>query len=237
VIAVALIGPDGSGKTTIARRLVVEVGLPARYIYMGVSPDASNRMLPTTRALRALARVRGRRADAGGPPPPPGSEQRMPGSAARAAATAVKRTLRLANLVAEEWYRQLIVFFYKARGTVVILDRHWFADYHAHDIAAGPVRSLDRRIHGFLLRRLYPQPDLVVFLDAPPEVLLARKGEGTVEDLARRRADYLRAGAAIDNFTIVDAARPVDEVTGELAGLIRRLAAARGLEVTPGATA
>ena len=54
MIAVALIGPDGSGKTTIARRLEREVGVPARYLYMGVSPDASNRMLPTTRLALAV---------------------------------------------------------------------------------------------------------------------------------------------------------------------------------------
>jgi thymidylate kinase len=149
--------------------------------------------------------------------------------------TAVKRTLGLANLLAEEWYRQVIVWCYKARGIVVILDRHWFADYHAHDIAAGPGRSLDRRIHGFLLSRIYPQPDLVVFLDAPPEVLLSRKGEGTIDDLARRRQDYLRAGASIAHFMVVDATRPVDDVTRELARLIRRLAGSRGRNANPGA--
>jgi len=204
---------------------------------MGVSPDASNRMLPTTRAWRALARARGRRADAGGPPPPPGEANRPGTSAGRGLPAAIKRALRLANLLAEEWYRQMIVWYYKARGIVVILDRHWFADYHAHDIAAGPARSLDRRIHGFLLSRLYPQPDLVVFLDAPPEVLLSRKGEGTIADLARRREDYLRAGASIAHFTVVDATRPVDDVTREVAGLIRRLAGARARAATPGGAA
>ena len=230
MIAVALIGPDGSGKTTIARRLEREVGLPARYVYMGVSADASNRMLPTTRAWRALAHARGRKADAGGPPPPPGDAS-PPGG--RGPVRSIKRALRLANLLAEEWYRQLIVWYYKARGIVVILDRHWFADYHAHDIAAGSARSLDRRIHGFLLSRVYPQPDLVVFLDAPPEVLLSRKGEGTIDDLARRREDYLRAGASIAHFVVVDATRPVDDVTGEVAGLIRRLAGSRGRNASP----
>jgi thymidylate kinase len=231
LIAVALIGPDGSGKTTIARRLEREAGLPARYVYMGVSADASNRMLPTTRAWRALVHARGGRADAGGPPPPPGEAR--PGR--RGLRAAIKQALRLGNLLAEEWYRQVIVWYYKARGIVVILDRHWFADYHAHDIAAGPRRSLDRRIHGFLLSRLYPQPDLVVFLDAPPEVLLSRKGEGTIDDLARRREDYLKAGASIAHFMVVDATRPVDDVTGELAGLIRRLAGSRVGDATPGA--
>ena len=227
MIAVALIGPDGAGKTTIARRLERELAPRARYLYMGVSAEASNRMLPTTRAVRALKRARGTPADAGGPPPPPSRLGAGPHDRRRLR-SATRAALRLANLLAEEWYRQLLVAYYTRRGTVVVLDRHWFADYHAHDIAA-PRRPLDRRIHGFVLSRLYPQPDLVILLDAPPEVLLARKGEGTLEDLARRREDYLRAARSIADFAVVDASRPPDEIARELAGLIdRRVRRRRG---------
>ena len=213
---VALIGPDGAGKTTVARRLAAELGTPAVYLYMGVSPDASNRLLPTTRLLRAVKRARGKAADAGGPPPALGAGARGGGPVKQ-----VKRALRLANQLAEEWYRHVLVRREERRGRVVILDRHFFADYYAHDIAGGAARTWDRRVHGFVLSRLYPQPDLVVFLDADPEVLLARKGEGTVEDLERRREDYMRLAGVIDNFTTVDAGRDADTVLADVAALVR----------------
>ena len=39
---VALVGPDGAGKTTVARRLEGALEIPVRYLYMGVSADSSN---------------------------------------------------------------------------------------------------------------------------------------------------------------------------------------------------
>src|SRR5439155_10211002 len=56
---VALIGPDGAGKTTVSRRIEQSLPVPVKYIYMGVNTDASNVMLPTTRAIHALKRLRG----------------------------------------------------------------------------------------------------------------------------------------------------------------------------------
>ena len=213
---VALIGCDGAGKTTVARALEREAGLPVRYLYMGVSPESSNRQLPSTRIAHAIKR----RADGDRAPP-----SRGVGRARRAGRSA----LRLANRLAEEWYRQLIAQALLARGSIVVFDRHFLADYHAFDVA-GAGRPLSRRIHGWMLMHAYPRPDLVVLLDAPPEVLFARKGEGTLASLARRREDYLGlAGAAgIDrSFAVVSATQPLDAVVADVATIVRDAATGR----------
>jgi thymidylate kinase len=58
-----------------------------------------------------------------------------------------------------------------------------------------------------------PQPDLVFFLDAPPEVLLDRKQEVSREALEKSRERYLRLCQTSDRFRVVDASQPLDAVT------------------------
>ena len=222
---VALIGCDGAGKTTVARALERQAGLPVRYLYMGVSPESSNRQLPSTRVAHAIKRrAAARRRHA------PAETTRAPRlRAGRRACRAGRSALRLANRLAEEWYRQLIAQALLARGSIVVFDRHFLADYHAFDVA-GAGRQLSRRIHGWMLIHAYPQPDLVVLLDAPPEVLFARKGEGTLASLARRRADYLGLADAAGiegTFAVVSATQPVDAVVADVATIVREAATRR----------
>ena len=217
---VALIGCDGAGKTTVARALERTPDLPVRYLYMGVSAESSNRRLPSTRIAHAVKRRRMTHR-----PPRPAGPPGLPRRTCRAG----RAGLRLANRLAEEWYRQLIAQRYVARGWVVVFDRHFLADYHASDVA-GVDRPLSRRIHGWMLAHAYPRPALVILLDAPPEVLHARKGEGTLASLARRRADYLGLGDAgcLDRApSVVPATQELPAVVADVAGLIRDTARSR----------
>jgi thymidylate kinase len=219
MITVALIGADGAGKTTVGRRLEDELPLPATYLYMGVNAAASNRLLPTTRLVRALKRRRGTVDDAG---PPDALHTRLEASSRgrRDLRRGARSAARVLNQMADEWYRQLIAWREVRSGKVVVFDRHYFSDFLAYDMAGDDRLPLDRRVHGWMLRHAYPRPDLVVFLDAPPEVLLARKGEGTLEALERRRSDYLAVEPHAPRFAIVDATQPLDDVVAQVSTLV-----------------
>lgn len=64
--------------------------------------------------------------------------------------------------------------------------------------------------------RLMPQPDQVIFLDAPPQVLLSRKQEVSYESLELSRAAYLHLAHTHPRFRIVDASRPLPEVVADV---------------------
>jgi thymidylate kinase len=224
MFTVALVGPDGVGKTTVARRLEQVLPVRVKYLYMGVNWDASNHLLPTTRLMLLMRRTLGFSPDRGGPPEP--SDLRAPSSGAiTRTARAAWTTLSLANRVAEEWYRQFVAWTCVRRGQIVIFDRHFYWDYYAHDVAPAEARTLGRRVHGFLLWHLYPRPDLVICLDAPPELLLARKGEGSIGSLERRRREYRELASMTEHFALVEAGRSLSEVTDEVAAAIQAFAA------------
>lgn len=220
---VALVGPDGAGKSAVSRRLVPALGVPAAYVYMGVNLESSPLMLPTTRLALAVKRRRGGRPDL------TGTFNRRAGATRRRGPLATGRSLvRLANWMAEESFRQVVAWWHQARGRVVVFDRHFFCDYHASDVVARPGRSLASRLHGVFLDRIYPRPDLVVLLDVAPEVAVARKGEDTVEGSARRREEYLALEGVVPRFVAVDAGRPIDDVVADVAGHVVALIAERG---------
>jgi len=212
MFTVALIGPDGAGKTTISRRLEGMLPRPVKYLYMGVNLDSSNMMLPTSQALRAIKRAMGVPPDVAGPP----DSRRVkppPKNVFKRILVGVKSILRLINQLSEEWFRQGLAWYYQRRGDIVLFDRHYFSDYYAYDIAnrRGGL-PLARRIHGFVLQHIYPRPDLVIYLDAPAEVLYERKGEGTLVTLERRRKEYLQMRDLVKHFVVVDASQPLDDV-------------------------
>ena len=225
---VALIGADGSGKTTVARRLPGLLPVPVRYLYMGVSADSSNISLPTTRIARRIKRALGAPPDTAGPP---SHDRRKPRSSSflKRRLADGRAALRLGNRFAEEWYRQWRAWRWERSGAVVVFDRHFFIDYHAYDLT-GTDRSWSQRLHGAVLGRLYPRPDIVVYLDAPGEVLLARKGEGSVEALERRRDEYRSIAPLVPAFVEVDATRPVDEVAAQVASAIAERLPGRTVE-------
>jgi len=205
VACIAVIGGDGAGKTTVTRQLLDSGRLPFRYLYMGMNVGSSNAALPTSRWLARWRHGGEAPTTTHGAPPGP----------RRGAKAAVRSLARLGYRLSEEWYRQLLCLRAARRGEIVLCDRHFLYDFYlrAEERRAKPVGD---RIHLWLLEHAYPRPDLVLFLDAPAEVLMARKGEASVEFLEGRRAAVLEIGAGDARFVRIDATQPLDAVVAEV---------------------
>ena len=218
---VALVGADGVGKTTLAKRLCAELGAGARYVYLGSNPTAATHLLPTTRAWLRLRALLGQDAHHSGPPAPRHRRVR-PTNPLRRLGQHLKSLLSLAMRVSEECHRFVVVAVLARRGYLTILDRHPYPDYYADHVAGlKGWRRWGDRIHGYLLERVYPRPDAVLVLDAPAEVLLARKNEGSLEALEARRCEYREVASRFGGLVVVvDATAAEDEVLASLRGAL-----------------
>jgi thymidylate kinase len=115
----------------------------------------------------------------------------------------------------EEWYAYL---FQDNKETLLICDRYY------HDLLVDPIRY---RYGGpvwiaKLTGKLMPKPNLWILLDAPPEVLQARKQEVPPEETARQRHAYLAFVRSQKNHVVVDASQPLNGVIADAERAIAR---------------
>jgi thymidylate kinase len=197
-IFVVLVGPDGSGKTTIARQLCC-------------SPEARQRF----QAVRYFHWLPALRRETVFPLPEPGNLPRKP-AAANSLLRACVSALRLAKNLAVAWIAYgLRVRPLLRRNSLVLLDRYFY-NYYLDPVSVkyyGPKWLLD------LARPLFPRPDLVAVFTAPTDVLLARKQELSPREIERQTQLLARLPfIATRKVLRLDASLPPRELADQILG-------------------
>jgi len=173
---IALLAPDGAGKSTIAGELRAHLFCPVESVYMGLYPGRA----ASTRRLR------------------------LPGGSAL-------------RLLALQWARYLRARAHRAHGRAVVFDRY---TYDALLPSTNVSTSRLTRTRRWILARACPAPDLVVILDAPGELLFARKPEHTARRLEQQRQAYLHLHSVLPSSVVIDATRRPEQVRRAVTALI-----------------
>ena len=180
--SVAILGPDGAGKSTLSSGIVTNFGLPASLVYMGLWQG----------------------------------EEGQRRSIVRAGLAAANRPLKV-------WRRYLVSRYHRARGELVIFDRHV---YDALLPPEPPLVWAKRLFFGFLAHSA-PGPHLVLVLDLPSEVTIQRRPEERPEHLEALRAQYRALAERLGRAELMSAAGTPDEMRIDATDRIWRAYVAR----------
>jgi thymidylate kinase len=192
---VALLGPDGAGKSTLAKELSQIDHLRAQLIYMGGNYEASNIGLPTTPWLKAQVRaLHGTRWNS---------------------KTYLLKSMNYCNRLMDQWYRYAVGMYHKMLGRFVIFDRYSYDAY-----LSPPASTLGKRMRRWFLKHTCPPPDFIILLDAPGIILYQRKGEHSPEFLEKQRQTFLRLSDKITNMAVVDATRSASDIRRDAISMI-----------------
>lgn len=195
---VVILGPDGAGKSTLVKNLVQAVA-PAfrRYRVFHWRP-----MLLWRRKIAA--------------------DTTRPHSLSPDARC--RSIQRLFAHLLDYWLGYwLVIRPLLARSGLVVFDRYF------HDVLADPRRY---RFGGpswlaSAVGWLVPKPDLLLILDCPPQVILSRKQEVSLEEASRQRRKYLQLASSFSHSRVIDARAPLAHVVAESEQVLREYIALR----------
>ncbi len=175
VIRVAILAPDGAGKSTLVKTIGDTYAFPVRRFYMGLY----------SRQASILHRID------------------LPG-------------IGFAARIVSLWWRCLLAGYHQARRRLILFDRY------TYDSLLPSPRSQSRSSHWrrWITARACPAPDLVIVLDAPGDLLYARKGEHSPGYLEQQRQGYLALTRSLPQAVVVDATHDADHVRREVTALI-----------------
>lgn len=198
-IHIAILGPDGSGKSTVIAELEKRIGY-----YFGETVNGHLRpaLLPD------IGMLLGKRAKNSGPATDPHGQQPH---------SAVASFIRLIYFWLDYWLGYpLRVWKPRAKNHLVIFDRY------SPDLWCDPRRyrlKLPKSLMKMICR-LTPQPDLTFVLIGDASVIHRRKAEVLLKTLETLLQNYSEAATANRRTFAIDCNRPVSEVADEIAGLV-----------------
>jgi len=203
-LLIAFLGPDGSGKTTLALSLASKEIFPSRYVYMG----ADKYILPTSHLIERISRGLRKKHNI-----PKKTEERI--HIFNRLVRYLKETMKLYHDLAEFMARYFFLSYrFYRKGYLVINDRY------IYDLLLDRERFARHPLIQKVILRLLPRPDLLLFLEASTRTMHQRKGEHSLEALESMRLGYRSLQKHFRNLQIIETGNSVTSSLNEVIGFL-----------------
>lgn len=196
-MVLAVLGPDGSGKTTVIEHLERE-------------------FLPAFRRVRRFhLRPHFGKGSSGTAVTDPHAQPPR---------GILASSMKVGMFIADYWLGWVKhVVPAKIRSSFIVFDRY----YHDMLVDTRRYRLPEKFPLARWFKGLVPQPDLWIVLDARPELLVARKGEISLADAERLTVAYRNLCADLPNALLVDTSQPLDKTLADAVCAVRTYLEAR----------
>jgi len=201
-LTIALIGPDGVGKSTVISELSNSFPLGIKSVYMGWSDHENTLKLPTSKWLyrRYNKTKTSPITEASADNASPQKEQVM----ASTQKIHWKQFPGIVNEIAEQYTRYFYAKYYKFRGAFVLYDRYVYDQFIFNSTAKEEEIKPQDKILAKFFKHFFPEPNLTILLAGDAELIHQRKNELPAEEIAKRIALYEKIGSTMKNFHVID---------------------------------
>ena len=196
---VAIVGPDGCGKTTVAEGIVKQFDKRPFLKHMRIHSNFGT-VIRLREIKRRVYSLFGRKIEFN-PEPPPGTR----GMGMKPPLSCMKSMFYVFYYGVCLALGRIQLWMWRTYSSLIVADRYYYDYYYMYGHSKSPAWFKD------LVGLIVPKPQLVFFLDRPAEEIFAQKPELEISEIKRQQEVIRRLLKNDSRARIIDASRGIEK--------------------------